>query len=80
MGRVVDVVINSNNEVTGAKILKGATREIVKRHVTTIIPLLNARFTEIPIKDSSTDTEVRTVKSRQAALVSRKKTAKKLQS
>ena len=40
MGLVKEVEINSNNEVTGAVILKGKTRELVKRHITTLIPLL----------------------------------------
>ena len=40
MGLVKDTEVNSNDEVTGAIILKGRTKEIVKRHITTLIPLL----------------------------------------
>ena len=41
MGIVKDVTKNVNGEVTGASILKGKTKEVVKRHVTTLIPLLS---------------------------------------
>ena len=41
MGIVKEVVKNINDEVTGASVLKGKTREVVKRHVTTLIPLLS---------------------------------------
>lgn len=40
MGLVKDIEVNSNSEVTGAVILKGRTKELVKRHITTLIPLL----------------------------------------
>ena len=42
MGIVKSVVINDLDEVTGAAILKGRSREIVKRHVTSLIPLLSS--------------------------------------
>ena len=42
MGIVKSVVINDLDEVTGAAILKGRSREIVKRHVTYLIPLLSS--------------------------------------
>ena len=42
MGIVKSVVINDLGEVTGAAILKGRSREIVKRHVTSLIPLLSS--------------------------------------
>ncbi|XP_068210785.1 uncharacterized protein [Palaemon carinicauda] len=41
MGVVKDVVVNDINEVTGAVVLKGATRELVNRHVTSLIPILS---------------------------------------
>ena len=41
MGRVLSVEKNSLGEVTAARIRKGDTREIVYRHSTTLIPLLN---------------------------------------
>ena len=40
LGVVKDIVVNSQGEITGATIMKGSNREIVKRHSNTIIPLL----------------------------------------
>ena len=40
LGVVKDIVVNSQGEITGATIMKGSNREIVKRHSSTIIPLL----------------------------------------
>ena len=40
MARIIEIVKNSNNEVTGVVAKRGQTGEIVKRHSTTIIPLL----------------------------------------
>jgi len=42
MGRVLDVEINDLGEVTAAHVMKGATREKVYRHATSLIPLLSA--------------------------------------
>ena len=36
------MVINDLDEVTTVSVFKGATKELVKRHVTSIIPLLTA--------------------------------------
>ena len=41
MGVVKELQVNSLGEVTGATILKGNSRELVKRHSSTIIPLLS---------------------------------------
>ena len=41
MGRVKEIIRNVNGEVTNALILKGKSGEIVKRHVTSLIPLLS---------------------------------------
>ena len=41
MGIVKDLQVNDCNEVTGATIFKGSTRELVKRHSSTIIPILS---------------------------------------
>jgi len=46
MGIVTSVTTNVNNEVTQATILKGGTREIVKRHSCAIIPLLSPTDSE----------------------------------
>ena len=40
MGRIQSVLKNDLGELTGAKILKGSTREVVKRHASVLIPLL----------------------------------------
>ena len=40
MGIVKEIQTNINDEVTGVTILKGKTREKIKRHVSSIIPLL----------------------------------------
>lgn len=42
MGIVVEVFSNNLGEVTGVKVRKGSNREIVKRHVTSVIPLLSS--------------------------------------
>ena len=42
MGVVKEVVVNSLGEVTGATVLKGCTRELVKRHSSVLIPLLSS--------------------------------------
>ena len=41
---VNELLTNINNEVTGATVLKGGTREIVKRHSSVLIPLLKANL------------------------------------
>ena len=43
MGIVKEVLTNENGEVTGATILKGRTREITKRHASTLIPILTSK-------------------------------------
>ena len=40
MGRVTKTVVNDLNEVKGVEIKKGKTGETVKRHVTSVIPLM----------------------------------------
>ena len=45
MGKVVDVTINSIEEVTEAKVLK-SNGEIVKRHSTSIIPIISVDYVE----------------------------------
>ena len=42
MGIVRSVTTNINGEITGATIMKGGTREVVKRHSSTLIPLLSS--------------------------------------
>jgi hypothetical protein len=40
MARVKEVVRNASDEVTGIVVIKGNTRETVRRHVNSVIPLL----------------------------------------
>jgi hypothetical protein len=55
MGLVQGVQINSNGEVTCATVKKGQSGEIVKRHVTTLIPFLSDKNTEEPFKNVKED-------------------------
>lgn len=41
MGIVKEIRTNCNDEVTGVTLLKGKTREVVKRHVSSLIPILS---------------------------------------
>ena len=43
LGMVEEVVLNDLQEVTGAIVRKGTTRERVKRHSSTIIPMINVK-------------------------------------
>ena len=53
MGIVKEVQTNIKDEVTGAKILKGKTKELVKRHVSSLIPLLSVAETTPQIGSDS---------------------------
>ena len=44
LGRVLSVVKNDLDETTGAIVIKGNTREKVKRHSSTLIPLLTIKI------------------------------------
>ena len=82
MGIVKDIQVNSLGEVTGATLLKGKSREITKRHVTSLIPLLYRREYEVgnPLSaDISTETKskmepVESKPKRKTALASRQRT------
>ena len=50
MGIVKRLELNDIGEVTGATLLKGKTNEIVKRHISTLIPYLEV------FNNSETDT------------------------
>ena len=47
MGRVLSVTENELGEVTGAIVLKGSTRERVKRHASALVPLLRDQDIEV---------------------------------
>ena len=53
MGLVKSIELNSNNEVTGVHLIKGKTKEVVKRHISTLIPILevNNDYDCIPDED-----------------------------
>lgn len=60
MGIIKELNINDLGEVTGATVLKGSTREIVKRHSSVIIPLLTNNEmsnSNTSFADTSEDTE-----------------------
>ena len=46
MAIVKELEINSNGEVTGVTLLKGKTKETVKRHISTLIPYLEVKDSE----------------------------------
>ena len=84
MGLIKSVLTNANGEVTGAEVLKGSNREIVKRHSSTIIPLLSVRDTSTDSSQITNDyltrdpcaplANTRAVSGRKAAVESRRKT------
>ena len=81
MATVVDVVHNDLNEVTQVTVRKGNTREIVSRHVTSVIPLFSPEKDTDPINDPMESMNKDNCSSklsrpaRKAALKGRKKTA-----
>lgn len=53
---ITDLVINDIDEVTAVVCLKGSSRELVRRHVTSIIPYLSRQFNDSPnLENSSVD-------------------------
>ena len=76
MGLVKKVEINSNNEVTGAHVLKGKTNEVVKRHISTLIPFLESDndFDNNPIDEIDDKVSVLPSVRRKAAIVSEQRT------
>ena len=80
MGIIRSVQTNINQEVTGVKVMKGKTRGIIKRHVSTIIPLLSIEEnltsddSRIKFDVKSHPPETNSTKLRKAAIQSREKT------
>ena len=58
MAVVKDVKINDLGEVTGVVVLKGGTREMVKRHSTAVIPLLSICDEHVSSKNTQTGLEL----------------------
>ena len=42
LGKVIKIYKNINDEVTNVEVLKGSTREVTKRQISSIIPLLES--------------------------------------
>ena len=75
IGRVKEVITNINDEVTGVKVLKGKSGEILKRHISSIIPLLSAiEDTGQRQEVGSDNNQLRKPPKRQAAIQSAQKT------
>lgn len=75
MGMVREIITNDSGEVTGAVIVKGANQEIVKRHATSVIPLLSCDdvTTDPPAADESVS-DVPRPRPRAAAVISKERT------
>lgn len=54
LARVHATVVNSLGEVTAVKALKGCSRELVERHINTVIPLLKDEFNKLDEKEQDT--------------------------
>ena len=77
LGIIKQTVVNNNGEVTGALVLKGRTRECVKRHASSLIPMLQVGNEDIDSESQeSTINKTPIIKrpTRKAAEVSRQQT------
>ena len=54
LGVVVKRYLNVNNEVTNVEVRKGKTGEIIRRHITSLIPLLTLKD-QLEIPDETED-------------------------
>ena len=54
LGIVKKVVENDEGEITGAEVLKGKTKEYVKRHSSTLIPLLSVNEEKVNNNEQNT--------------------------
>ena len=52
MAIVTDIITNTNNEVTSIILRKGKTRETVKRHVSSLTPILSAPESQPPMSNT----------------------------
>ena len=74
---VKEIIVNDLNEVTGAIVFKGKTRELVKRHASTLIPLLRIGENDHVESDQLEVNDLEISDSpppRKAAIISRQKT------
>ena len=79
LGRIKEVVKNINDEITGVTVLKGKSGETVKRHSSTIIPLLSYTGDEVSDSNEVADISSRQRPCRKAAVESVKRTHQMLQ-
>ena len=79
LGRIKEVVKNINDEITGVTVLKGKSGETVKRHSSTIIPLLSYTGDEVSDSNEVADISSRQRPCRKAAVESVKRTRQMLQ-
>ena len=85
MGVVKEAQINDLGEVTGALILKGKSKELVKHHASVIIPLLSVSCDNLPNTDCQNhdktmdDDQVKARPKRKAAILSSEATKRILQ-
>ena len=83
MGRIKEIIKNSNGEVTNAVVLKGKSGELVKRHVTSLIPLLTTGDVDESNLETNEQLDVNLEKGersrRRAAVESEKKTRQLLE-
>ena len=74
MGVIKTIIKNDLDEITGATILKGKTRDIVKRHSSTIIPILEVNVENEILKDNSSNKlNLPSRKKRKAAVASQER-------
>ena len=74
LGIVKEITHNDNGEVTGALVMKGKSRELVKRHSSSIIPLLRNDNVNTSTPQQIVDPNSNRPPSRRAALDSRERT------
>ena len=58
LARVKSIRMNSLGEIVGAEVLKGASREVVRRHTTSLIPLLQRSELTANTKGSQAEGEI----------------------
>ena len=74
LARVIDVTVNRLGEVTAVQAMKGNNREVVRRHVSSVIPLLRGEEDEtIQLVETPVSNETKTPKKKRRAAISEKK-------
>ena len=73
LGVVREIVVNDLDEVTGATVLKGKSKELVKRHVNSLVYLFSPHVDVLENKSSECDEKVAERPKRSAAATCRNK-------